>query len=213
MSVVLNLIGLQGAATIVKMEAISIFEHDECFKVVERAKDREDLFEDYVEELEKKVKLLLQNFLEHAKALEEQKRNKVEYLEFLKSSDFIKASSQWWKVQDHLETDERCSRLEKIDRLEIFQEYIRDLESKEGEQRKLQMEELRKAERKNRDEFRKLMEEHITAGILNAKTNWHDYYIKIKDFAAYLAASSNTLGSIVKNLFTDVMDELEKQVK
>ncbi|XP_047261950.1 pre-mRNA-processing protein 40A-like [Capsicum annuum] len=148
---------------------------------------------------------------EHAKALEEQKRNKVEYLEFLKSSDFIKASSQWWKVQDHLETDERCSRLEKIDRLEIFQEYIRDLESKEGEQRKLQMEELRKAERKNRDEFRKLMEEHITAGILNAKTNWHDYYIKIKDFAAYLAASSNTLGSIVKNLFTDVMDELEKQ--
>ncbi|KAF3647276.1 hypothetical protein FXO38_18746 [Capsicum annuum] len=137
-------------------KAISIFEHDEHFKAVERAKDREDLFEDYVEELEKKVKLLLQNFLEHAKALEEQKRNRVEYLEFLKSSDFIKASSQWWKVQDHLETDERCSLLEKINRLEIFQ---------------------------------------------------------IKDFAAYLAVSSNTLGSIVKDLFTDVMDELEKQVK
>ncbi|PHT74951.1 hypothetical protein T459_22228 [Capsicum annuum] len=71
-------------------EAISIFEHDECFKAVEQAKDREDLFEDYVEELEKKVKLLLQNFLEHTKALEEQKRNRVEYLEFLKSCDFIK---------------------------------------------------------------------------------------------------------------------------
>ncbi|PHT97688.1 hypothetical protein BC332_33353 [Capsicum chinense] len=157
-------------------KAISIFEHDERFKAVERAKDREDLFEDYVEELEKK---------EHAKALEEQKDNRVEYLEFLKSC-------QWRKVQDLLETDERCSRLEKIDCLEIFQEYIRDLQSEEEEQRKLRMEELRKAERKNRDEFRKLMEEHVAAGICNAKTNWRDYCIKIKDFAAYLAVSSNT---------------------
>ncbi|PHT74954.1 hypothetical protein T459_22231 [Capsicum annuum] len=194
-------------------KAISIFEHDERFKAVEQAKDREDLFEDYVEELEKKVKLLLQNFLEHAKALEEQKCNKVEYLEFLKSCDFIMASSQWRKVQDCFETDERCSRLERIERLEIFQEYIRDLESEEEEQRKWRMEKLRKAERKNRDEFQKLMEEHVPAGILNAKINWRDYCIKIKDFAAYLAVSSNTSGSTRKDLFTDVMDELEKQVK
>ncbi|PHT67141.1 hypothetical protein T459_31566 [Capsicum annuum] len=85
----------------------------------------------------------------------------------------LEASSQWRKVQDRLETDERCSRLEKINCLEIFQEYIRDLESEEGEQRKLWM---------------------------------------IKDFAAYLVVSSNTSGSTAKDLFTDVMDELEKQV-
>lgn len=69
-------------------------------------------------------------------------------------------NSQWRKVQDRLEDDERCSRLEKIDRLEIFQvsarlwlflltetlclylmlcqEYIRDLEREEEEQRKIQ---------------------------------------------------------------------------
>ncbi|PHT61589.1 hypothetical protein T459_34563 [Capsicum annuum] len=177
-------------------KAISIFEHDERFKAVERAKDREDFFEDYVEELEKKVKLLLQNFLEHAKALEEQKRNRVEYLEFLKSCDFIK-------------------------------EYIRDLESEEEEQRKLRMVyclldsgvkikfmfgDFDLSLRKNRDKFRKLMEEHVAAGILNAKTNWRDYCIKIKDFAAYLAVSSNTSGSTAKDLFTDVMDDLEKQM-
>ncbi|PHT39676.1 hypothetical protein CQW23_18530 [Capsicum baccatum] len=61
---------------------------------------------------------------EHAKALEEKKRNRVEYSEFLKSCVFIKASSQWRKVQDHLKTDERCSRLDKIDRLEIFQKPV-----------------------------------------------------------------------------------------
>ncbi|XP_047257345.1 pre-mRNA-processing protein 40A-like isoform X2 [Capsicum annuum] len=55
------------------------------------------------------------------------------------------------------------------------------------------------------------MEEHVAAGILNAKTNWRDYCINIKDFAAYLVVSSNTSGSTAKDLFTDVMDELEKQ--
>ncbi|PHT29556.1 Pre-mRNA-processing protein 40A [Capsicum baccatum] len=116
---------------------------------------------------------------EHAKALEEQKHNRVECLEFLKSHDFIK-------------------------------EYIRDLESEWEKKRKLWMEELRKAEHKNHDEFRKLMEEHVATGILNAKTNRRDYCIKIKSFVAYLAVSSNTSGSTGKDLYTDVMDELEK---
>ncbi|CAA3024518.1 pre-mRNA-processing 40A-like isoform X1 [Olea europaea subsp. europaea] len=183
-------------------KAISIFENDERFKAVERAKDREDLLKDFMEELGKK---------ERAKALEEHKHHRVEYIEFLKSCDFIKASSQWRKVQDRLEADERCSRLEKIERLEIFQEYIRDLEKEEEEQRKLRMEEMRKAERKNRDEFRKLMHEHVANGILSAKTHWRDYCIKVKDSPAYLEVSSNTSGSTAKDLFEDVIEDLGKQ--
>ncbi|PHT28437.1 hypothetical protein CQW23_31950 [Capsicum baccatum] len=77
-------------------KVISIFEHDERFKAVERDKDREDLFEDYVEELEKKG-------------------DRTSIVPLLLTS-FVQASSQWRKVQDLLETDQRCSRLEKIDR-------------------------------------------------------------------------------------------------
>ena len=40
-------------------------------------------------------------------------------------------------------------------------------------------EQLRRRERKNRDEFRKLMDEHKTAGILTAKTMWRDYLMKV----------------------------------
>lgn len=40
-------------------------------------------------------------------------------------------------------------------------------------------EQLRRAERKNRDAFRKLMEEHVAAGILTAKTHWRDYCMKV----------------------------------
>lgn len=183
-------------------KAIAIFEDDDRFKAVERFKDREDLFEDHIMELEKK---------ERSKALEEHKKNRKEYIEFLKSCDFLTASSQWRKVQDRLEADESCLRLEKIDRLEIFQEYIRDLEKDEEEQRKLRMEEIRKTERKNRDEFRKLMEGHIASGMLTSKSHWREYCMKVKELPAYLAVASNSTGATPKDLFEDVIEELEKQ--
>ncbi|XP_023760424.1 pre-mRNA-processing protein 40A isoform X1 [Lactuca sativa] len=183
-------------------KAIAIFEDDDRFKAVERFKEREELFEDHIMELEKKEK---------SKALEEHKKNKKEYIEFLKSCDFLTASSQWRKVQDRLEADESCLRLEKVDRLEIFQEYIHDLEKDEEEQRKLRVEEIRKTERKNRDEFRKLMEGHIASGMLTSKSHWREYCNKVKELPAYLAVSSNSSGATPKDLFEDVLEELEKQ--
>lgn len=163
-----------------------------------------------------------------------------------KISLYLQPSSQWRKVQDRLEVDERCSRLDKIDRLKIFQvaflcfyslpckenslyhvsglykrfgerggRAAEDTEGKFGlsfsniiaiastsdncsasiiislvglsaiEGLRLCFihyeiqEQLRKAERKNREEFRKLMDEHVATGILTAKTYWRDYYMEV----------------------------------
>ncbi|KAL5973182.1 hypothetical protein ACLOJK_037209 [Asimina triloba] len=65
------------------------------------------------------------------------------------------------------------------------------------------MEQLRRAERKNRDEFRKLMEGHVASGILTAKIHWRDYCMRVKELPAYIAVSSNTSGSTPKDLFED----------
>lgn len=79
---------------------------------------------------------------------------------FSPSVQNMQANSQWRKVQDRLESDPRCSHLEKIDRLQIFQvwflllvfnfsfwmlyftftmlqDYVNDLEKEEEEQRKI----------------------------------------------------------------------------
>ncbi|KAK4559903.1 hypothetical protein RGQ29_008904 [Quercus rubra] len=185
-------------------KAVNMFENDERFKAVERTRDREDLFESYMVELERKEK---------EKAVEDHRQNVAEYRKFLESCDFIKVNSHWRKVQDRLEDDERCSRLEKLDRLLIFEDYIRDLEKEEEEQKKIQKEQLRRAERKNRDEFRLLMEGHVATGILTAKTHWHDYCLKVKDLPQYQAIASNISGSTPKELFEDVAEELEKQYR
>ncbi|XP_024162945.1 pre-mRNA-processing protein 40A isoform X3 [Rosa chinensis] len=189
-------------STIRWSKAVTMFENDERFKAVERARDREDLYESYIVELERKEKEY---------AAEEHRRNISEYREFLESCDFIKVNSQWRKVQDRLEDDERCLRLEKLDRLLIFQDYIRDLEKEEEEQKKMQKEQLRRIERKNRDEFRKLLEEHAADGTLTAKSQWRDYCMKVKDLPQYEAVALNTSGSTPKDLFEDVAEELEKQ--
>ncbi|KAK9946359.1 hypothetical protein M0R45_011827 [Rubus argutus] len=189
-------------STIRWSKAVTMFENDERFKAVERARDREDLYESYIVELERKEK---------ENAAEEHRRNISEYREFLESCDFIKVNSQWRKVQDRLEDDERYLCLEKLDRLLIFQDYIRDLEKEEEEQKKIQKEQLRRVERKNRDEFRKLLEEHVADGTLTAKSQWRDYCMKVKDLPQYEAVALNTSGSTPKDLFEDVAEDMEKQ--
>ncbi|KAK4434333.1 Pre-processing protein 40A [Sesamum alatum] len=183
-------------------KAVTMFEDDKRFKAVELEVDREDLFRNYLVDLQKK---------ERAKAQEEYRRNRLEFREFLESCGFVKVDSQWRKVQDLLEDDERCTRLDKLDRLEIFQDYIRDLEKEEDEQKKRQKDQLRRVERKNRDAFRKMMEEHIAAGTLTAKTHWRDYCQKVKDSEAYEAVALNSSGSTPKDLFEDVTEELERK--
>ncbi|KAL7085342.1 hypothetical protein ACP275_14G276800 [Erythranthe tilingii] len=183
-------------------KAVIMFEDDKRFKAVELESDREDLFRNYLVDLHKKEK---------AKAQEEQRRNKQEFRQFLESCGFIKVDSQWRKVQDLLEDDERCTRLDKLDRLDVFQDYIRDLEKEDDEQKKRQKEQLRRTERKNRDAFRQMMEEHIAAGTLTAKTYWRDYCQKVKDSEPYAAVALNTSGSTPKDLFEDVAEELVKK--
>ncbi|KAK7321624.1 hypothetical protein VNO77_32449 [Canavalia gladiata] len=183
-------------------KAISMFENDERFNAVERPRDREDLFESYMVELERKEKEY---------AAEEHRRNVAEYRKFLESCDYVKVNSHWRKIQDRLEDDDRYLRLEKIDRLLVFQDYIRDLEKEEEEQKRIQKDRIRRGERKNRDAFRKLLEEHVAAGILTAKTQWREYCLKVRDLPQYQAVASNTSGSTPKDLYEDVAEDLEKQ--
>ncbi|XP_024976018.1 pre-mRNA-processing protein 40A-like isoform X5 [Cynara cardunculus var. scolymus] len=185
-------------------KAIALVEDDKRYKAVERPADREDLFQNYLVDLKKKGR---------EKAQEEQHQKRLEYRRFLESCGLINVNTQWRKVKDRLEDDERCSRLEKIDRLEIFQEYIRDLGKEEEEQRKLKKEQIKTVERKNRDEFRKMMEEHVVSGILTASTQWRDYFQKVKESVAYQAVASNTCGATAKDLFEDVTEELEKKYR
>ncbi|KAH7280786.1 hypothetical protein KP509_36G014500 [Ceratopteris richardii] len=183
-------------------KVVALLGDDPRFRGIERDHEREELFEVYALELETKEK---------ERAREERRKNIVEYRKFLESCDFIKASTQYRKVADRLAEDERCACLSKTDRLEVFQEYISDLQKAEEEEIKIMKEQQRRKERKNRDDFRKLMEEHRNSGFLHAHVPWRDYILMVKDHPAYIAVCSNTSGTTPKELFEDVVEAMEKQ--
>eukprot|EP00250_Pteridium_aquilinum_P017304 c23561_g1_i3 orf=1143-4538(-) len=183
-------------------KVVSLLGDDPRFRAIERDREREELFEDYTLELEAKEK---------ERAREERKKHIVEYRKFLESCDFIQASTQFRKVADRLLDDERCARLAKSDRLDVFQEYIGDLQKAEEEEMKMLKEQQRRKERKNRDDFRKLMEEHRASGLLHAHVPWRDYIVMVKDHPAYIAVCSNSSGTTPKELFEDEAEDMEKQ--
>ena len=124
-------------------KVISLFENDPRFHAIERGREREELFENYLLDLQRK---------ERDKAREQWKRNLSEYREFLASCDFIKAQCQCRKVHDRLEKDQRCYQIDPIDQVEVFEDYVRELETKEKEEKRIKRERLRLQERKNCDE-------------------------------------------------------------
>lgn len=93
-----------------------------------------------------------------------------------------------------------------------LQEYIRDLEKEEEEQKRIQkvfqylitsiiltfysygvsydsiqmQEQARRQERKNRDQFRKMLEVHVADGTLTAKTHWRDYCAQVLEILFFV---------------------------
>ena len=105
-----------GNITMTTLEEKSV--EDEWFKVIERLVECDDLLKSYLVELQ----------IREQDKVPEDRRNRLECSQLLETYSLIKANIQWRKIKDWLKDDERCLRLEKCDHIEIFQEYICDLE-------------------------------------------------------------------------------------
>ena len=62
--------------------------------------------------------------------------------------------------------------LDRLDRLEVFESYVRDLEKEYLDQSESMEEQEKRQYRKNRDAFKDLLQSHIDEGRINAKTRF-----------------------------------------
>lgn len=183
-------------------KARDLLELEARWQDVDSAKEREELFEDWLDEKEKQEK--------EAKKTET-KRRRGAFRELLERSKFVKFDTPWRKAQDRLAGEEDYDSLDKVDRLEVFEEYIRELERQEREEREKEKEERKRQERLNRDAFRALLAKHRAEGIINAATRWREYLPVVKEEASYEAVERNTSGSRPKELFQDILEEMEAE--
>lgn len=146
---------------------------------------------------------------------EEARRKKAmtEFKELLKSVDWITPSSKWRNVDEKLRDEEKAQQLNKEDRLEVYTEYIRELESAEEERKQMEREQKRHQERKNREEFMRFLKEKLDAGEITTKTRWRSFAKQIQEQPEYEAINANESGSRPRELFEDVQDELENELE
>jgi len=101
-------------------------EKDPRFAMIEDDLYREELFEDFVYEIEKKEK----------DEFRELKKINIQKFKQMLEESSITVKTQWRRFKDQYGDDPRYRALDKLDRLNLFEEYVRNLEKKDADEKK-----------------------------------------------------------------------------
>ena len=179
-------------------EVMSRLSYDERWRSVDE-KEREDIFEDYIDLIYKKEED------EWKKEREVKKKLFLEKLKFKK----IKSDALWKNIAVEFKDDPVFASMEKIDRIQAFADYITTLESEEKKERK---EKEKYQGYLNREKFRELLQISVEEKKLNIDTKWSEFVKEIKDREEYLNMLGQE-GSTPLELFQDKKNELKKDYK
>ena len=179
-------------------EVMSRLSYDERWRSVDE-KEREDIFEDYIDLIYKKEED------EWKKEREVKKKLFLEKLKFKK----IKSDALWKNIAVEFKDDPVFASMEKIDRIQAFADYITTLESEEKKERK---EKEKYQGYLNREKFRELLQISVEEKKLNIDTKWSEFIKEIKDREEYLNMLGRE-GSTPLELFQDKKYELKKDYK
>ena len=179
-------------------EVMSRLSYDERWRSVDE-KEREDIFEDYIDLIYKKEED------EWKKEREVKKKLFLEKLKFKK----IKSDALWKNIAVEFKDDPVFASMEKIDGIQAFADYITTLESEEKKERK---EKEKYQGYLNREKFRELLQISVEEKKLNIDTKWSEFVKEIKDREEYLNMLGQE-GSTPLELFQDKKYELKKDYK
>lgn len=182
--------------------AEELLDSDPRWRSVVSPQDREDLFEDWLSEKEKEME---------ETHLAERKKKMAAFWELLEAAGFLDSMVTWRKAQEKLAGEEEFEALSKEDRLEVFENFMKELEEKESKQRDVEKIQEKRKERRAREAFKSLLEQHKEQGIITVYSRWFEYLPMIKTTAAYKDICCNKSGSLPKELFMDVIEELEME--
>lgn len=143
--------------------------------------------------------------------------NCSKFEEILRSNPNISVETKWRKGLKIVESDERflsdpnLSLLEPIDKLVIYQNYIKLLEKEYFE--KTEHEEIQDVSAESEQNFCKLLQDLAQKGILTALSKWKEIFPLIQNEPYFLATlGSNQMKSSPLNLFFKTVDQLEQKL-
>jgi len=175
------------------------FQGDPRWRILEE-KEREELFQDFLDELERRDK-------EKQRHLRKQQMQSLKKV--LEDKEEIDHTTKWFQAQKLLAGNSQFEALDKLDQLSVFSEYILEAEKKEAEKKRSQD---KTNARKNRENFKSLLEEAVGKGELTAATHWKDFILKIREDPRYFNLVGQA-GSTPKELFDEVKNAQKEKLK
>lgn len=179
-------------------EVVEKFDSDSRFRAIVAESQRKKLFEQYVHQKEK---------AKEDERYETRRRNIEEYRELLKNYKNINSRTKWKDFKEDMANVECFQRLDKIDRIDIFRIYMRELMREEDDLFKKKRQEFRRFSRKARENYRALLADYYLSGKINRKSKWLDISEQMKKEKEY-ADLVNSNGSTPAELFYDFVDDL-----
>ena len=181
---------------------VQFFYMDQRYQAVEE-KERETLFQDYLDELYEKER----------KEEKKKREGLIERMkEHFKELPIITTGTKWEEACDLLKYNAVWQKMCLFDRLEAFSEYILTKQKEEDDARKKKQ---KRRERINRLAYREMLAEAVIGDRLTFKTKWRDFVKENKDDVR-LFYMFKQHGSAPREIFEDVRDELrelQKKVK
>ena len=160
-------------------------------------KDREDLFQDYMDELERK---------EQKRKQEHSKRKIDSLIKFLESYS-VPTTMKFDEALESFKNNPLFNSAEKLDQLKAFSTYI---SHKIDEEDELEYKTKIRQERKNREKFRELMEELIASQKFTYKSHWREIAAIIKDDPRYRHLLLQS-GSKPVDIFNDFLKQQKER--
>jgi pre-mRNA-processing factor 40 len=162
--------------------------------------EREELFEEYTLSLDRKEEAERRSM----------RKERMGALRSLYERSGVVVASSWRRVQQQLEGDPAFRAVDKIDRLRVFEDMVRDAEQREDQERHASKEETRAAERRKRDAFRALLLRKHHEGLITPRSRWRDVVGELSVTSEYRGAVEQP-GSTPAELFEDVVETLNDE--
>lgn len=182
-------------------DAMQHLSSDPAWNSISTDKERQDLFERWLDRVAEKKE----------KEKEEIRENqRQEFLEYLESCTWVSIETVWREAERKLEHVEVFRKLSKVDRIQMFDEFMKKVEERDSSSRSVQEEIRKRKESQHRIVFRKLLREHFESAIIHAKLSWREYITKVGECDEIKDVENNLTGSRPKDLFMDIIAEAEE---
>lgn len=182
-----------------------IIEGETTFRSTDDEAERRQMFTEYIGELREA----------HLRQEVATRKSALDDMTGLMKELVLDPYTKWSEAQGLLEGDKRFGNdakfksLQRVDILTVFADHIRAIERHAVDARQLQKAQRTRVERRNRDNFKALLGELRTQGLIKAGTRWMDIYPHVVSDPRYDAILGQT-GSTPLDLFWDVVEEEEQ---